>query len=83
LFTAKNSVSASFASALLVWPIFAKYGSMPAKKWRVGELHLLGKRQGAELARRFGRSNQAVVTKRCLLGIPLAFITFQIFTKIL
>src|SRR5262245_14740221 len=42
----------------------------PVRKWSAKELRLLRKRPDRELAKRFGRSLQAIATKRCLLGIP-------------
>jgi hypothetical protein len=43
---------------------------MAARKWTQKELRLLGKRPNRELVPLFGRSLQAIVTKRSLLGIP-------------
>jgi hypothetical protein len=43
---------------------------MAARKWTAKELKLLGQRPDRELAQRFQRSLQAIVTKRSLLGIP-------------
>ncbi len=43
---------------------------MAARKWISMELRVLGKRPDRELAQQFGRSIQAIVTKRSQLGIP-------------
>jgi len=43
---------------------------MAARKWIKKELQLLGKRPDFELVRQFGRSLQAIVTKRLQLKIP-------------
>jgi hypothetical protein len=43
---------------------------MATTKWTAQERHLLGKRPDRELAEQFGRSVQAILTKRILLGIP-------------
>lgn len=43
---------------------------MAARKWSANELGLLGKRPDGDIVRRFGRSRQAVASKRWLLGIP-------------
>jgi hypothetical protein len=42
---------------------------MPARPWTNEELRLLGKQPDRDMARRFGRSVQAIVTKRHLRGI--------------
>lgn len=43
---------------------------MAARKWTQKELRLIGRRSDQELVQKFGRSLQAIVTKRSLLGIP-------------